>query len=98
MSLSVGVVSIEYLEQPAPPVRDFLVDLSPDPYTGLNDDDEGAFWAEGGLFECESDGLMLRAVNWCDANQIQSGGRAALISWVAALPMRNGYVMLHISV
>ena len=63
MSLSVGVVSIEYLEQPAPPVRDFLVDLSSNSYTGLNDDDEGAFWAEGGLFECESDGLMSRAVN-----------------------------------
>lgn len=97
MGLSVGVVRIEYLDDPISPVSDFLAALAMNPSAGLNEDDDDPSWADGGLFECESDDLMYRAVNWCNANQIQPGGRAVLISWVAALPSQNGYVMLHIA-
>ena len=43
MGLSVGVVSIEYLDEPQPPVSDFLKDLAMDPPVG-SDEDDGDYW------------------------------------------------------
>lgn len=62
MGLSVGVVRIEYLDDPISPVSDFLAALAMNPSAGLNEDDDDPSWADGGLFECESDDLMYRAV------------------------------------
>ena len=39
MGLSVGVVTIEYLEEPIPPVCDFLEQLKFDPFLGEQDFD-----------------------------------------------------------
>ena len=99
MSLSVGIVNIDYLEQPPKPVSDFLANLSIEPHSGLGNDAEdswGGDWTENALFECTQDGLMARARNWCDTQDIEPGGRTALMAWIADLPWRDGRVMLHI--
>ena len=99
MSLSVGIVNIDYLEQPSKPISDFLADLAMSLDTDLNDDETwGGGWAENTLVEITQDSLEARARNWCNERHIESSGQAALLAWVADLPWQGGYVMLHIAV
>lgn len=99
MGLSIGVVTIEYLDQPQPPVSDFLKDLAMNPSIGSEDGDYwGGGWGENTFLEFEQDVLMERADSWCTERDISATGRAALTAWISNLPDRDGYVMLHLAV
>ena len=96
MGLSVGVVTIDYLDVPRPPVSDFLKDLAMNPSIGLEGDHWGGGWGENTFLEFEKDVLAERADHWCTERGISGTGRAVLNNWISGLPDRNGYVMLHL--
>ena len=101
MGLSVGVVSIDYLDEPQPPVSDFLKDLAADPSIGTADDSNdywGGGWGENTLLEFELSALIEGADIWSIAEDIGESGWAELQTWLSNLPTRNGYVMLHLAV
>ena len=98
MGLSVGIVTINYLDEPRPPVSDFLKDLAMNPALGFEGDHWGGGWGENAFLEFEQDVLAERAESWCTERGIGASGRAALTAWVSNLPDRNGYVMLHLCV
>jgi hypothetical protein len=98
MGLSVGVVSIDYLDEPQPPVSDFLKELAINPDLGLDDDRDywGGGWGENTFLEFDQPTLTGRAENWCTGRSIDASGRAVLLAWLSGLPWRDGYVMLHL--
>lgn len=96
MGLSVGVVSIDYLDEPQPPLSDFLKDLAMNPNLGMDSDHWGGGWGENTFLEFEQDALTELADNWCTEKGVGAEGRATLTAWVSNLPDRNGYVMLHL--
>ena len=96
MALSVGVVSIEYLDEPRPPVSDFLKELTMNPDLGMDGDHWGGGWGENTFLEFEQATLVERAEAWCSAQGISASGQADLTAWISSLPDRNGYVMLHL--
>ena len=98
MSLSVGVVSINYLDEPQPPVSDFLKDLAMDPDLGMEGDHWGGGWGGNTFLEIEQDALTERAESWCDEKGIGARMLAELSAWISSLPDRDGYVMLHLAV
>ena len=97
MGLSVGVVSINYLDEPQPPVSEFLKDLAMNPNLGLHGDHWGGGWGENTFLEFEQDALTERANNWCTERAVDATGRASLAAWISGLPDRDGYVMLHLA-
>ncbi len=106
MSLSIGVVNINYLEPPGPPVYRFMWALLENPAVGLGDDrsDEVDGYWDGGSGEnafCEFDreGLAARANGWATGQGLSAAERASLLDWVDALPYRvdTGAIMLHLS-
>ena len=98
MGLSVGVVSIDYLNEPQPPVSDFLKDLAMNPDVGREGDHWGGGWSENTFLEFEHATLTERADNWCIEKGVSAEGCATLATWVSNLPDRNGYVLLHLVV
>ncbi len=97
MALSVGVVSIEYLDEPQSPVSDFLKHLSMNLFLGLeNGECWGGSWEGNAFLEFGRDALVESAELWCDDGGIDDSDRAALLAWITALPWRNGYIMLHL--
>ena len=94
MGLSVGVVSIDYLAVPQPPVSDFLKDLLLNPQLAM--DDWGGGWADNSFLEFQRAAFSKRARNWCTEAGIDESGRKAIRAWIRALPWRDGYVMLHL--
>ncbi len=101
MGLSVGVVNITYLDEPQPPVSDFLKELAINPDLGIDADDGdywGGGWGENTFLEFEQSALIERADNWCTERGIGAGERTALMAWLSSLPSRGGYVMLHLVV
>lgn len=100
MGLSVGVVSIEYLAEPQPPVSDFLKDLVMNPDLGLEDGSDywGGGWGENTFLEFELSALAQRANNWCTERDISASGRADVLFWISSLPSRGDYVMLHLAI
>ena len=94
MALSVGVVSIEYLEEPKPPVSDFLKDLALNPNLGMQD--WGGGWEGNSFLEFQRRVMSARARKWCTQNGVDEAGRTAIRTWIAALPWQDGYVMLHL--
>ena len=98
MGLSVGVVSIDYLDEPQPPVSDFLKELAMNPNVGIDADDYwGGGWADNSFLEFQRPALTRRACNWCADKSIDASGRTVLLEWFSSLPWRNGYVMLHLN-
>ena len=97
MGLSVGVVSIDYLDEPQPPVSDFLKDLAANPNVGI-DNGWGGGWSENTFLEFELSALIERADSWCCERGLGGSERTAVIDWVSDLPSRGGYVMLHLAV
>ena len=97
MALSVGVVSIEYLEEPKSPVSDFLKHLAMHSSLGLSN---GELWAggwDGNVFlEFERNTLAEGAGLWCNDGGVSDTERAELLAWIADLPAQTDYVMLHI--
>lgn len=99
MSLSIGVVSINYLAVPQPPVSDFLKELAMNPSIGSEDGNYwGGGWSENTFLEFELDALVEGAEVWCDDKDVDDSGRTALVTWVSNLPSNDGYVMLHLGV
>ena len=96
MGLSVGVVSIDYLDEPRPPVSDFLKDLAMNPALGFDGDHWRGGWGENTFLEFEQALLLKRAENWCSEEGLDASGQADVIAWVSALPSRDGYIMLHL--
>ncbi len=101
MGLSVGVVSIDYLDEPQPPVSDFLKELAMNPDLGVGEDDGdswGGGWGENTFLEFEQPTLTERAGNWCTEKGVSASERTALMTWLSGLPWREGYVILHLGV
>ena len=97
MGLSVGVVNIEYLDEPESPVSDFLKELAANPEFGIDDGDSwGGGWAENTFIEFQKSALMERAKKWCAQKGIGPKGRTSLMTWIASLPYRNECVILHL--
>ncbi len=99
MSLDVGVVQIEYLSQPRPPIYDFLFDLMLDPFSGAPDEDDtwGGGWDNNGWYEFSRVGLRTRASRWATSHNLEKHDRNALMKWIRNLPWQEDMVMLHLS-
>ena len=103
MGLDVGVVTIQYLDQPREPVYAFLNELLNEAAVGLEaeEDDEfvwDASWAGNGLVEFDQGYLERRTTQWATDRNLSDAERAALADWVSALPWKdNGIIMLHLS-
>ena len=106
MSLSIGVVNINYLQQPGQPVYRFMWALMEDPEVGLGDDrdDEDMYWDGGGdgenaFYQFDREGLIDRANGWATAENISDAERDTLVSWIENLLYRegSGTIMLHLS-
>ena len=79
MAMDVGVVTINYLERPGEPVRDFLLHLASDLSLGFNDeeyeeethDDEhytwGGGWGGNTFVEFSRPYLSWKAEQWVDS-------------------------------
>ena len=75
MGLSVGVVSIDYLDEPQPPVSDFLKELAMNPNLGMEEGDSwGGGWGENTFVEFELSALIERADSWCTDRGIGVNG------------------------
>ena len=96
MGLSVGVVTIDYLDEPRPPVSDFLKDLATNPDLGMEGDHWGGGWGENTFLEFEKDMLAERADSWCTERGIGATERDTLTTWISGLPDRDGYVIFHL--
>ena len=102
MSLSIGVVNIEYLPQPPQPMYRFMQDLMADPDTGseLDPFDYEPSWGDGwegnAFYEFERDVLLRRADSWAMQNSLDASDRAVLLKWIDGLPYRGDTIMLHL--
>ena len=104
MSLSIGVVNIEYLPQPPEPMYGFMKALMLDPNIGTDMD----LWAdvqpwdvgdgENEFYEIERDELLRRADGWAVKKSIDAADRARLLQWVDDLPWRGEIIMLHLNI
>lgn len=107
MSLSIGVVNIQYLQQPAQPMYGFMWALMENPEVGLGDDPDAEvdeFWDGGGsgenaFYEFDHEGLVHRAEGWATEQNLDDNGRETLLNWVENLPYRSetDTIMLHLS-
>lgn len=104
MGLSIGVVNIQYLPQPAEPMYGFMKDLMADPNTGADMDlfDDDSLWETGdggnAFYEIEHDQMMRRADGWAVKQRIDAADRATLLQWVDDLPWRGDFIMLHLNI
>ena len=109
MGLSVGVVTIHYLDEPHPPVYDFLQQLKFDPFLGEQDfdyEDEDEFDGEhytwggassgDGVVEFSRHYLDWKATRWADEHAISPEAKIALQNWIADLPWNDDYITLHL--
>lgn len=105
MSLSIGVVNINYLEQPGPPVYGFMQALMENPEVGLGDDRDDAvdgYWdggsGENAFCEFSREGLANRANGWATEQGLRPAAGEVLLNWLERLPYRDdNTVMLHLS-
>ena len=103
MGLDVGVVRIEYLDQPQEPVYGFLNDLLDEAAGGLESEEDEEFlwdasWAGNGLVEFDQAYLERRTTEWVTNNNLGDSERTVLADWVSSLPWRDdGIIMLHLS-
>ncbi len=112
MSLSIGVVNVRYLEEPAQPILQFMADLRSSPTTGLDayygdldargladplgDDREDEHWEDGGFCEFRRAGMMRRATGWATEKSLSQSERTLLLDWLANLPWNDDYIILHL--
>ena len=103
MSLDVGVVTIQYLDQPEEPVYAFLNELLDEAAAGLEaeGDDEfvwDASWAGNGLVEFDQGYLERRMIQWATSRNLGDTEQSVLADWASSLPWKdNGIIMLHLS-
>ena len=104
MSLSIGIVNIEYLPQPCQPMYRFMQDLMVDPNVGTDMDlfHKTTPWEAGDgenvFYEFERDELLRRADGWAAKQQIDAADRSTLLQWVDDLPYRGDFIMLHLNI
>ncbi len=106
MSLSIGVVNINYLEPPNPPMHGSMWDFMADPEVRLGDDpgvDEG-YWDGGGngenaFYQFYRDELVKRANTWAAEQNLNAIDQSALVNWIENLPYQNetDIITLHLS-
>ncbi len=105
MRLIVGVVTINYFDEPTGVVRDFLVDLTArfdlgdaDPEYEEEDDYDGDHytWCNDGIVEFSRHYLNWKMDKWTDSEGIPVERKAEVQRWIADLPWKNDYVMLHL--
>ena len=101
MSLSIGVVSTDYLDVPRFPVDEFFRELKagPIPWPDDYDGDEycwGGDWDNNGMYEFTRASLEGQAKTWARYNKISPAERKRLLRWVAKLPYRDDFIMFHI--
>ena len=80
MGLSVGVVRIDYLVEPRPPVSDFLKELATNPDFGVDDGNSynwSGGWGENTFLEFDQPTLIERADNWCTERRVDASGKDA---------------------
>jgi len=92
----VGVVSIDYLDDPKPPVSDFLMHLLLNPH--LRIDDESDDWSNNSFLEFKKSSLRKRARIWSSEKAIEPKEQKYLMRWLSRLPWKDDYVMLHLGV
>ena len=97
MGFTIGLVSIEYLKEPEPPVLDFFKDLAMNPSLGLDEDSWGGGWEENTFLEFNQTALRKRAQDWCAETGISADGQATLMSWLSELPWQDDCLMLHLA-
>ena len=104
MSLSIGVVNIEYLPRPPRLMYKFMLDLMADPAVGTDLDlfDDTSPWEVGDagniFYEFERDELLRRADGWAVKQRIDAADRATLLQWVEDLPWRGDSITLHLNI
>lgn len=109
MSLSIGVVNIEYLNYPGELVYKFMFSLAEDPNVGLagvgtaeNDYWDGYGGFGNSFYEFQKGGLINRANGWANEQNLSDADRSYLIQGIEELPFREVFgmeiIMLHLSV
>ena len=110
MGMSVGVVTIKYLDEPSEPVRDFLFHLASDVSLGFNDEEYeeetddvepytwGGGWEGNTFVEFSRPYLDWKANQWVNSQDIDTETKDAIQSWIADLPWNNDMIMLHLGV
>lgn len=98
MGLDVGVVSIEYLAQPGPPVHDFLLDLMLNPFCDRDDESEtwGYIGSNNALYEFDRTTLRKRANTWANSQDFGPSEKANLCRWIRNLPWKDDHITLHL--
>ena len=110
MGMSVGVVTIKYLDEPGKPIRDFLLDLASDVSLGFSDEEYeeetddvepytwGGGWGANTLVEFSRPYLDWKVGKWVDRVGIDAEAKTALNNWVADLSWNDDMIMLHLGV
>ena len=92
MGLDVGVVSIDYLEQPVGTTYDFL--------WYLNVNAEEGDWITGGegstFIEITSDTMDDQLLRFQSENKLCQSQAEEVRRWIATLPWKGDSVMLHL--
>ena len=102
MGVDVGVVTIEYLDQPPPPAYRFLEDLllglipAPEDDDDVDEYDWGGDWANNSIHEFHRASLDRRANRWAAHNRLSDADQAVLRQWLDELPWQSDYITLHL--
>ena len=100
MGLDVYAVETRYVDVKFAnfPVNDFVEDLSWGPL-GMRGLPEDVNWWEGGsgMYEYSREDLRRIASGWATSKKLSPNERRRLSRWVANLPDKDGYIMLHFS-
>ncbi len=95
MGLSVGIVSIEYLDRPPEPIYGFLGDVAAT--AGWDDDSWGGGFMENAFVEHDHRGLLRKARAYAKEKELPLTDKRSLYRWLRQLPWRGDYIMLHLS-
>ncbi len=108
MGLDIGVVTIDYLDRPETPVKEFLFHLATDAFLGCadeeyeedtNDEEQyiwGGSWGGNTLVEFSRSYLNWKADRWVSNQSIGAEERITIRRWIDELPWENDMVMLHL--
>lgn len=107
MSLSIGVMTIQYQNYPGDVAYRFMEALAENPNTGLDPNQVHAdLWDGGGgwgnsYYEFEKEALLRRAAAYATQRQLNSAERKELLDYVKSMPYREAcgseFIMLHLA-
>ena len=110
MGMSVGVVTITYLDESREPVRDFLFHLASDVSLGFGDEEYeeetddvepytwGGRWGANTFVEFSRPYLDWKAERWVNRVGVDAEAKGYVQQWVANLPWNDDMIMLHLNV